>query len=75
MTYNFGDNGKVDRSEGTLVNNTWTWMTEYNVGGKIIKTREITMPTSATSYDFKWEVAANGNDWKTVQEGKATKVK
>src|SRR5260370_35838069 len=43
------------------------------MNGKTINTRTVIMPTSATSYDFKWEVAPNGNDWTTVQEGTAKK--
>lgn len=75
VKYTFNIGGRVDRSEGTLVGNTWTWSQDYNINGKVIRTRGIDTPTSDASYDFKWEVAPNGDDWTTVQEGKATKVR
>jgi len=75
VTYSFSLGGTVSHSEGTLVNNTWTWNASFDMNGKTINTRTVIMPTSATSYDFKWEVAPNGNDWTTVQEGTAKKVR
>jgi hypothetical protein len=72
--YSFSGQGGVGQSEGTLAGDTWTWTTEYKINGKVIKTRTVIKPTSASSYDFKWEIAPAGSDWTTVQEGKATKT-
>jgi len=74
-TYSFYPGGGVERSEGTLAGDTWTWNASYDINGKTVKTRTIIKPTSATSYDFTWEIAANGDDWTTVQQGTAKKAK
>src|SRR5215468_10561416 len=71
----FGPGGGVERSEGTLAGDTWTWNASYDINGKTVKARTIIKPTSATSYDFTWEIAANGDDWTTVQQGTAKKAK
>lgn len=59
---------------GTFAGDTWTWTTDYMVGGAVIKTRGIDKPTSPTSYDFTWEIAPHGNDWAIIQRGRATKT-
>jgi hypothetical protein len=73
--YSFGGEGGVSRAEGTVSGDTWTWVTEYTVEGRPIKTRTVIKPTSATSYDFTWEIAPHGDDWTVVQTGRSTKVK
>jgi hypothetical protein len=72
--YSFNGEGRVNQSEGMLAGDIWSWSKEYKINGEVIKTRTIIKPTSATSYDFKWEIAPAGSNWITVQEGKATKT-
>ena len=73
--YTFGSEGGVSHANGILSGDTWTWVTEYSVEGGAIKTRTIIKPTSATSYDFTWEIAPHGDDWTVIQTGRSTKVK
>ena len=73
--YWFDDGGGVNRSEGTVSGNTWTWTTQYTVDGSEVKARTTITTTSPTTYDFTWELAPHGTDWMIVQTGKATKTK
>ena len=73
VQYDFDMQGGTGRTEGTFDGTTWVWTSEFNANGKTIKSRGTTKPTSATSYDFTWEIAPEGSDWVLVQKGKATK--
>ncbi len=72
--YSFNGEGGISQSEGVLSGDTWIWSKAYKINGQLIKTRTIIKPTSASSYEFKWDIAPAGSNWITVQEGKATKT-
>jgi hypothetical protein len=73
VEYEFDGQGGTGRSEGTFDGTTWTWTSEFIVNGQTVRSRGTVKPTSATSYDFTWEIAPHGADWTLVQQGKATK--
>jgi hypothetical protein len=73
VEYEFDGQGNSGRSEGTFDGKTWTWTSEFTAGGQTVKSRGTVTPTSASSYDFTWEVAPHGTDWTLIQKGKATK--
>jgi uncharacterized protein DUF1579 len=74
-TYNaFNSMGMAESGKGTVDGNTWTWTNEGKVGDKMFKSRFIMKIESPTSYNYKWESSANGGDWTTIMEGRATKV-
>jgi Protein of unknown function (DUF1579) len=73
-TYHAIDSMGFDISAtGTVEGNAWTWTSESNMGGKLIKTRYTTRELSPTAYSFKFETANDKGQWQTVSEGKATK--
>ena len=74
-TYDAYNNyGEAEHFKGTVQDDTWTWTSEGNFGGKPTKMRFTAKEVSPTSYTMKFEVA-NDNAWTTVMEGKSTKVK
>jgi hypothetical protein len=71
----FSNMGEHDVSKGTISGNTWTWLSEQEMGGKKIKGRFILKEVSPTSYTFSYDMSTDGGAWTNVMEGKATKVK
>ncbi|HEY1250890.1 MAG TPA: DUF1579 family protein [Thermoanaerobaculia bacterium] len=69
----FNSLGEVDRARGTVDGDTWTWLSETQVGPQTMKARLTQKIRSATAYDFRFEISADGRTWKTVLEGKDTK--
>jgi len=55
--------------------NTWTWLSEEKMGGKVMKGRYTVNVVSPTSYTFKYEMASDSGEWNAMMEGKATKSK
>jgi hypothetical protein len=73
-TYNeFNSMGENVSSKGNLEGDTWTWLTEQKMQGKVMKSRFIFKQLSPTSYTFKFDMAPEGSELATVMEGKATK--
>lgn len=74
FTYDsFNSLGEADHAKGTLVGDTWTWQSETRIGPQTVKGRLIIKMLSATAYNFKFEISADGATWNTVLEGKDTK--
>ncbi len=65
--------GEHETSKGTLEGNTWTWLGEQKMEGKVIKGRFVQQVVSPTSYTFKYDVSVDGGPWTNVMEGKSTK--
>jgi hypothetical protein len=75
-TYSSFDNmGHAEHGRGTVKGDTWTWTSESEMGGKLIKSRFILKEVSPTSYSYKWESMSDAGSWMTIMEGKATKAK
>lgn len=74
-TYDAYNNfGEAEHFTGAVQGDTWTWLSESNMGGKPTKWRFTAKEVSPTMYTMKLEIGADGG-WTTVMEGKATKAK
>ena len=76
-TYNaFDSMGNAEFYTGTLQGKTWTWSSTSNINpqGTGMSGRFILTETSPTSTTMKFETSENGGPWKTIMEGKQTKV-
>ncbi len=69
----FNSFGEFDDSRGSLDGDTWTWTNEEKMGGMTMKGRFTMKITSATSYNFMFEMSPDGTKWSTVMDGKASK--
>ncbi|MGA8621215.1 MAG: DUF1579 family protein [Candidatus Sulfotelmatobacter sp.] len=69
----FNSFGEFDDSRGTLDGDTWTWVNDEKMGGMTMKGRFVMKMTSATSYNFVFDMSEDGTKWSTVMDGKATK--
>jgi hypothetical protein len=73
--HEFDGSGAFADARGALDGDPWTWMGVYKTGGITLKSRFTMKITSATSYDFLFEVSQDGTKWRTFMDGKATKAK
>lgn len=71
----FDGSGAFADARGALDGDPWTWIGSYKTGGITLKSRFTMKITSATSYDFLFEVSQDGTKWMTFMDGKATKAK
>lgn len=69
----FNSYGEFDDSKGTVDGDTWTWTSDEKMGGMTMKGRFTMKITSATSYNFTFDMSQDGTKWSTVMDGKATK--
>ncbi len=69
----FNSMGEAESSTGTVDGDTWTWTSDENMGGKMMKGRFTMKVLSPTSYTMKFEMSPDGTNWMTGMEGKATK--
>lgn len=67
-------NTPVFTALGQAAGETWTWMTESTMGGKVMKTKVIVKETAPTGYEFRMEMAMDGGTFTPIMEGKATKA-
>ena len=72
----FNSIGEHEKSTGHVSGKTWTWTSDEEIGGKVMKMKFILNEASATSYTYKLDTSTdNGKTWANLMEGKATKVK
>lgn len=71
----FNSWGEFMDSKGTLDGDTWTWVNDEKMNDMTMKWRFVMKVTSATSYDFTYEMSQDGSKWTMVMDGKATKGK
>jgi len=69
----FNSYGEFTDARGTIDGDTWTWTSEYKMGGMAMKGKFTVKVTSATSYNFAYEMSQDGAKWNSIMEGKATK--
>jgi hypothetical protein len=69
----FSSDGEFVDARGTLNGDTWTWTSDNKMGGMTMKGRFTIKMTSATSYNFTFEMSDDGTKWMTIMDGKATK--
>jgi hypothetical protein len=72
----FNSLGMHDKATGHVAGKTWTWTSDEEVGGKVVKGKFTIVEVSPTSYTFKFESSDDkGKTWSNMMEGKSTKVK
>jgi hypothetical protein len=69
----FSSQGLHQVSKGTLVDDTWLWISESIQGGKPVQQKMTMQILSPSSYNLKFELSMDGATWMTFMEGKATK--
>jgi hypothetical protein len=69
----FNSFGEFEDSKGALAGDTWTWTSDEKMGGMTMKGRFTMKITSATSYNFTFEMSQDGTKWSDVMDGKASK--
>jgi hypothetical protein len=74
--YGIDNSGMVPTTvaKGSVEGDTWTYVDEAKMGGKLVKSRYTMKQLSPTSYSFKWEMQGEGGAWSTLMEGKSTKA-
>jgi hypothetical protein len=70
----FDSTGRQETATGKLESGTWTWSGQTKMGDKTMKTRYVMTDTTPQSYSFRWETSPDGKDWKSLMEGKVTKM-
>ena len=71
----FNSWGEAENSVGALDSDTWTWTSDEKMNGATVKGRFTMKMTSATSYNFSFEMSQDGTKWTLAMDGKATKSK
>jgi Protein of unknown function (DUF1579) len=71
----FNSFGEFDDSRGMLDGDTWSWTSDEKMNGMTMKGRFVIKMTSATTYNFIFDMSQDGTKWSTVMDGKATKGK
>ena len=66
--------GLVGTGTGTVNGNTWTWMVEDKIPGKVVKGKTTITVLSPTQYISKYEMDDGKGGYTTILEGKATKI-
>jgi hypothetical protein len=69
----FNSFGEFDDSRGSVEGDTWTWTSDEKMGAMTMKGRFIMKVTSASAYNFTFDMSQDGAKWSTVMEGKASK--
>jgi hypothetical protein len=69
----FNSFGEFDDSRGHFDGDTWIWTNDEKMGSMTMKGRFTIKMTSATAYDFTFDMSQDGTKWDTVMEGKASK--
>ncbi|HLW85593.1 MAG TPA: DUF1579 family protein [Candidatus Sulfotelmatobacter sp.] len=71
----FNSWGEFEDSRGSLEGDIWVWTNDEKMEGTTMKGRFTMKMTSASSYDFTFEMSQDGTKWTNVMDGKATKGK
>ncbi|MGA2870513.1 MAG: hypothetical protein ABSF34_15305, partial [Verrucomicrobiota bacterium] len=69
----FNSFGEFDDSRGTFDGDTWTWTNQEKMGDMTMKGRFIIKVTSASSYNFSFDMSQDGTKWNAMMDGKASK--
>ena len=69
----FNSFGEFEDSRGVLDGDTWTWTSDEKMGGMTMKGRFTMKITSASSYNFTFEMSQDGTKWNAMMDGKASK--
>jgi hypothetical protein len=66
--------GGIENKTGTVSGDTWTWLGESTIGGKVQHTRYITKVDSGGSYEYTEEAGESETSMKVYVSGKETRV-
>ena len=69
----FNSFGEFEDSRGVVDGDTWTWTSDEKMGGMTMKGRFTMKITSASSYNFTFEMSQDGTKWNAMMDGKASK--
>jgi uncharacterized protein DUF1579 len=75
LYYEIIGDGDTVAARGTIQGDTWTWLSESKVGGKVIKERFIYEQVSADTATMKSEVQGDDGRWNLRTEVNARRVK
>lgn len=75
LYYQIISDGDWDASKGTVQGDTWTWLSDFKSGGKVIKGRFIYKQVSRDAATMKAELKGDDGRWKLLMEMKARRVK
>ncbi len=75
LFYEIIGDGDTDAAKGTVQGDTWTWLSEFPVGGKVIKGRFIYKEVSADTATMNGELQGDDGKWNLGMEMKARRVK
>jgi hypothetical protein len=59
---------------GQVAGPAWTWNTESNMEGKVIRVRVTVKEAGPSAYDFQMEMAVDKGAFTTISQGKATRA-
>ena len=74
LYYQIISDGDWDAARGTVQGDTWTWLSEFKIGGKVIKGRYIYKEVSRDTATAKFELQGDDGRWNTVMEAKPRRV-
>jgi Protein of unknown function (DUF1579) len=66
--------GEVENKAGTVNGDTWTWLGESTLAGKVIHTRYIMKFVSKDAFEYTDEAGENESSMKVFVSGKETRV-
>lgn len=69
----FNSFGEFEDARGMVDGDTWTWTSDEKMDGKTMKGRFTMKMTSATAYNFTFDMSQDGTKWSTLMDGKASK--
>ncbi len=69
----FSSDGEFVDAKGTVDGDTWTWNSEDKMAAMTMKGRFTIKVTSASSYNFAFDMSQDGTKWTAVMDGKASK--
>lgn len=61
--------------KGTVDANVWTYTDESKMNGQLVKSRYVIKIAGKDAYAFEWAIQGPDGAWKTLGEGKSTRVK
>jgi len=74
VSYYANNVGLVGTGTGTVNGNTWTWLVEDKIPGRVVKGRTTITVLSPTQFTSKYEMDDGKGGYTTILEGKATKI-
>jgi hypothetical protein len=66
--------GEIENKSGTVTGDTWTWLGESTIAGKVYHTRYIMKFVSKDTFEYTDESGENENSMKVFVSGKETRV-